>query len=268
MKFEDYKKTNDLVEICKTEQSEILLTGKGILCKHYFNNKDKGNESFFYNFFRERDLIKIPEIYLRGEDFIEIEFLKREDNFNLIKTINEISNLYKKTLKIHLPIQKLDLSREKLLYRLNYLKDEIKKREVNPEILKELKKFVDKKYSYPEETCIVHGDLKSPHVFQTEEGIKFIDFALSGIANPWYDLSFLYMEEQENKKKVFSEVTNFLHDNLRKEFNFNKKEISDYFQSAIFYRTLYLFGFALRHRQQNSLDRIINELNEIINLER
>lgn len=268
MKFEEYLQKNDCKEIYKTEQSEIYLIDSKKICKHFFSQKDKENECFFYKYFNESNLIKIPRLFYIGEDFIEIEFLEREKDFNLGKTIDEISNLYRKTKEIKLSIPRTDLSKEKIFYRINYLKEEINKRDVNPEILKNVKNFVNKKYSFPNDICLVHGDLKSLHIFQTEKRIKFVDFALSGIANPWYDLSFLYLEEQEDKNKIFDEIVDYSFRSLAKEFELNKKEIRNYLQSAIFYRTLYLLGFALRHRPQKSLDRVIKELNEVMNLEK
>jgi len=228
--------------------------------------RDKNNEVYFYNFFNTEDLLKTPQIYQIGQDFIEIEMLKREAPSDLARTIEEVCKLYIRTQNIKLSIPNLDLSKEKIAYRLNYLKEEVKKREVNPSILKESKCFLKTKYAHSNQICIVHGDLKSPHIFPTKQGIKFIDFALSGIATPWYDLSFLYMEEQENKKGVFDIIVDSSLFKLKKEFGLNQKRIKDSLQSAIFYRTLYLFGFALRHRPKKSLDRIIKELEDIIEL--
>lgn len=264
MKFEEYFQKNELNKICTTEQSEVFLTKEKKICKHYFNGKDKVNECFLYKFFEENDLIKIPKLFYIGDDFIETEFLEKDKKFDLSKTINEISNLYKKTKGIKLPLQSIDLSKKKLLYRISYLRDEVDKREVNPEILERAKSFVLKKYLYLNEKCIVHGDLKSPHIFNEGKEIKFLDFALSGIANPWYDLSFLCMEEQNDKESIFNQITEISFFNLKEDFDLTKEKAEHYLLSSMFYRTLYLFGFALRHRPQKSLDRIIKELNEII----
>jgi len=266
MKFNEYKLKIKFEPFYKTEQSEIFLTEKGTLCKHHFIEADKNNELFFYNFFNKKGLIKTPKIYHSGEDFIEMELIKKKKDFNLMETIKEISNLYKKTWDTKLSATKIDLSKEKLFYRLNYLNEEIKKREINPKILKDSNKFVNEKYIFPDKECIIHGDLKSIHVIPTETEIKFIDFALSGIANPWYDLSFLCMEEQEDKNKIFNNIKEMSHFYLGDELGLNKKEISNYLQSSMFYRTLYNLGFALRHRPKKSLDRIVNELNNIMNI--
>ncbi len=177
---------------------------------------------------------------------------------------------------LHEPIVKLqerfyfdlwNLLREKLVYRLNYLKKEIEKRKVNPQILLESHKFVDRKYLFYDRNCIVHGDLKSVHVIPTKRGIKFIDLALTGISNPWCDLSFLCMEEQKNKRQMFNEIRDLSYFHFGQRLGLNKNKISEYLQSSMFYRTLYCFGFALRHRPQKSLDRIIKELENIINID-
>lgn len=268
MKFSEYSRKINCKPICKTEQSEIFLTEKKTICKNYFNLNDKNNELYFYKLFNEKNLLETPKVYQVGDDFIEIEFLRKKEPFDLTRTVKEISKLYKKTWNTKLPIKNLDLSKEKLFYRLNYLKDEVKKREVNPNILEKSKRFIENTYSQSMERCIVHGDLKSVHVFSTEEGsIKFIDFALSGIANPWYDLSFFYMEEQEDKRKVFDKIIDLSFVNFEESLKLKKEKIYDYLRSSIFYRTLYFFGFALRHRPQKSLDRTIKELNEIIDME-
>jgi hypothetical protein len=268
MKFEEYLKKVNCSPFSKTEQSELFLTETGRICKHYFEIKDKSNELYFYNFFNKKDLLKTPEIYLSGSDFIEIEYLKNEGSPNLIKIIETMSSMYLKTWGINSSMNEIDLSKEKLLHRIDYLGGEIKKRKVNPEILKKSKTFVEKGYAEFDKRCVIHGDLKSSHVFQTKEGIKFIDFALSGISNPWYDLSFICMEEQEDKKRVFNEVLNASYFYFGDFLKLKKEEISTYLQSAIFYRELYFLGFALRHRPQKSLDRTIKELNEVLNMKR
>ncbi len=107
---------------------------------------------------------------------------------------------------------------------------------------------------------MVHGDLKPIHAIITKEGLKFIDFALYGIANPWYDLAFLHMTEQEDKEKKFSELID-----LSSGFsNLSNREKVEILQSNIFNRTLYNFGYALRHRPDKSLERIIKELTHIM----
>ncbi len=264
MNFKDYKQINELKEIFKTEQSEVFLTNDKKICKHYFNLKDKENECFFYNLAKKNNLIKTPRLFYVGKDFIEIEFLKKEGKIDLTEVISSVSNLYKRTMGTTVPLQHVGLSPEKLFHRLNYLQEEIKKREVNPEILERAKSFVSKRYIYTKEECLIHGDLKSPHIFQKDKEVKFIDFALAGIANPFYDLSFLCMEEQEDKEGVFNQIMDFSFYILKDKFDLTKERTSDYLKSSIFYRTLYLFGFALRHREQKSLDRIINELNNIL----
>lgn len=264
MKFEDYQKRNELIEVCKTEQSEVFLNGNNRICKHYFNKSDQINEFFFYNFFGKENLINIPRLFLKGEDFIEIELLDRQEKINLSRTVDDISCLYKRTKNVRLHCLKVDLSKEKLLYRIGYLKEEIKKRRIDSGILENAKSFVIKEYSYCPEDCVVHGDLKSPHIFQDLDKTKFVDFALTGIANPWYDLSFLCMEEQEDKESVFDQVVDFSFFNLRDYFELNQTKTKGYLLSSMFYRTLYLFGFALRHRPQKSLDRIVKELNDIM----
>ncbi|MBS3073495.1 phosphotransferase, partial [Candidatus Pacearchaeota archaeon] len=225
MEFKDYKNKINCTPFYQTEQSEIFITEKGTVCKYYFNIKDKTNEIYFNHFFNKECLLKTPEIYLIGDNFIEMEFLKKEEPFNIEKTIEEISKLYKKTWNKILSIKPIDLSKEKLSYRLNYLKEEIKKRNIDPKILCESKKFINKQYIFSDKNCVIHGDLKSAHIIFTNSGIKFIDLALAGISNPWYDLSFLCMEEQKDKKKIFKETRDLSYSHFGHELGLNKNKI-------------------------------------------
>ncbi len=49
-----------------------------------------------------------------------------------------------------------------------------------------------------------------------------------------------------------------------KEMNVSNEEARLYLKSSIFYRSLYDFIFALRHRPEKTLLRTIKDLNEII----
>jgi thiamine kinase-like enzyme len=264
MKFEEYPNKARLKPYYKTEQSTILLTNKGTLIKHYFNEKDMENEILFYNLLKFRDLIKAPSLYTRGQDFIEIEFLKKEREYNLTEILNEISKLYIGTKDNNNLFPKVDLSKEKLFHRLNYLRDEIQNKQVDIKLIDKCEKFVKERYHEDTNECIIHGDLKLPHIIPTSDGIKFIDFALARTTNPLYDLSFLCMEEQKDKNGTFEKIVNAAHSNLSSTYKYNKGDIFNSLKSAMFYRTLYLFGFALRHRSQKSIDRIIKELEDII----
>jgi thiamine kinase-like enzyme len=264
MKFEEYPNKAKLQPYHNTEQSEIFLTNKGTLIKHYFSRKDIENELLFYNLLKSRDLIKTSNLYAIGEDFIEIELLKKEKEYNTNEVLNEISKLYLRTINDNNLFPKVDLSKEKLFYRLKYLRDEIQNKPIDVKLIDRCEKFVEDKYYKDDNECIIHGDLKLPHIIPTLNGIKFIDFALARTTNPLYDLSFLCMEEQKDKKGIFKKIVNDAYFNLSGTYNYNKDEIANSIKSAMFYRTLYLFGFALRHRPQKSIDRIIKELEDII----
>jgi fructosamine-3-kinase len=266
MEFKEYSLKNNCKLFHETEQSKIFLTEDNRVCKFYFNKSDKNAEASFYNMFESNKLINLPKLYLEGENFIEIELLKNEKKFDLERTINEVSKLYIGTKNIQKQVKNINLSKEKLYYRINYLKEEIRNKDISPNILEKCKLFVNKKYNLDADKCIVHGDLKSAHIFNTSEGIKFIDFALCGFANPWYDLAFLCMEEQDNKQKIFDQIVNLSYSNLGEVWKLNKTDISTQLQSSIFHRTLYLFGFALRHRPRKSIERIIKELEDIIQI--
>ena len=110
---------------------------------------------------------------------------------------------------------------------------------------------------------IIHGDLKSPHIIKTKRGIFFIDLALVSVANPWYDLAFLYME-RKNKEGVLDTICDKSFEFLGRDFSVNREDIRNFLQSAIFYRCLYDVGFAARHRTEKNLRRTIKNLSKIV----
>lgn len=134
---------------------------------------------------------------------------------------------------------------------------------MNRELFDESESFVNERYVSPEHYCLVHGDLKSPHTIKTERGVFFIDLALVSIANPWYDLAFLYMEGK-NKEEALEELCDKSSEFLGEDFSVSKSDVRNLLQSSIFYRCLYNVGFAARHRRDRSLIRTLNELREII----
>jgi len=259
MEFTDYRRINELQEICRTEHSEIFLTEDKKICKYYFDGEDRKNECFFYDFFNENDLMKTPRLFYVGEDFIEMELLKEESKPDLREIVREVSNLYKKTREVKLPISRIDLSKERLFSLIDSIKEETEKKGIDSRILSNVRSFVQNRYSYPKEECVVHGDLKYSNIFNTKGGIKFIDFALSKIANPIYDLAFLCMEEPNKFEEVEDSCQIF-----EEEFGLNKAKIKDYLNSAIFYRTFYLFSIALKNRPQKFLNELVLGLNNAI----
>jgi len=93
----------------------------------------------------------------------------------------------------------------------------------------------------------------------------FIDLALVSIANPWYDLAFLYMEKKD-KKGVLEELSDRSFEFLGSDFSVSKEDIRNFLHSAIFYRSLYDLGFAARHRTDKTLKRTIKDLSDILEI--
>ena len=91
----------------------------------------------------------------------------------------------------------------------------------------------------------------------------FIDLALVSVANPWYDLAFLYMERR-NKERLLETISNKSFEFLGRDFSVSEEDIRNLLHSAIFYRSLYDVGFAARHRADKTLRRTIKDLSEII----
>jgi len=242
----------------KTEQSTIYETPNKTLIKKFNSSKDFSNELKAYNFLKKKGIIGLPLVISIGEKELELEKLEQETTPTTREIVESIAPIY---LEENFPqFRKYDLSKKKLIDRIRYLADEIDGRGVSPNLLEKAEQFVNKIYCETTSSSLVHGDLKPIHAMKTKEGVKFIDFALFGEANPWYDLSFLHMAEQTDKERMFKEL-------IKLSSAFTDLEIAErksLLQSNIFNRTLYNFGFALRHRPDKSLERTIRELSHIM----
>ena len=270
MNFEDYIKLHDCKPFEKTEQSQtftVIRDGKKRFIKKYSFNFDRAKEELAYTYINSMDFLNILRPTMVGEDFIEIEFLHHSAIPKGKEIIEGISKMYTETLndskpKSYFPI--IDLSKNKLFRRLEYIPIELKKRGfIESNLLKMSWDFVNSIYRIPDHYCLVHGDLKSSHIIKTEGEIFFIDLALVSVANPWYDLAFLYMERKD-KGFALDKLCRDSFDVLGKNLDVNMEDIKDYLQSAIFYRSLYDVIFALRHRPEKTLRRTIKDLMGIV----
>ncbi len=270
MRFKEYSRINNCNLISKTEQSEVFLVNKtkrNSICKRFYSKIDKCKEELAYHFIKEKGFIHIPKITFCGEDFIEMEKIKKLKEPLLRESIKNIKEMYFKTFEDNYAeniFPTLDLSKEKLFHRLSYLPRELEKVEINETInINDLEKFIDKNYNPSSHRCLIHGDLKSVHIIPSfKDKIYFIDLGLMSIGSPWYDLAFLYMESSKNSR--FSELLKNSYSELRNIFKINREETKIYLRSAIFYRCLYNLLFALRHRPKKSQLRTIKELEKII----
>lgn len=259
MKFDEYSRKINCKIVHQTEQSRIYETEKGTLIKKVNSQEDFNNEIKAYGHIKKNRLFGIPKIYSIWEDYFEMEFLKKEREPTTKEIVDSISPLYDEN-NLDRSFKEVNLSKEKLIERLEYLREEIRKRRVSQDVLKMAKKFVRDKYLETDSKSMVHGDLKPIHAIPTKKGMKFVDFALYDIANPWYDLAFLHMAEQEDKEKKFRELIDY----SSNFSNLNDREKAELLQSNIFNRTLYNFGYALRHKPDKSLERTVKELNYIM----
>ena len=176
--------------------------------------------------------------------------------------------MYTKTKDLSHPkgyFPKIDLSKSKIYKRLEYLPRELEKRKfLDQQLIHDILSFTESSYDPSKHQCLVHGDLKSPHIIKTKNRIYFIDLALISVANPWYDLAFLFMEEK-NKNGLLERLSYESYEFLGESFNVHMGEVQNYLKSNIFYRLLYNVIFAARHRSDKSLIRTINELQQILN---
>ena len=269
MNFEDYLSTTNCKILGRTEQSQTFTSvrdGEKRFVKKYSSNFDRVKEELAYTYIGSRNLLNIPKLTMVGEDFIEMEFLYSATIPKNREIIEGILKMYTETLNDSKPkgyFSNIDLSKNKLFRRLEYIPIELEKRGfMGLDLLEKSENFINNNYRMPDHYCLVHGDLKSPHVVKTERGVFFIDLALVSIANPWYDLAFLYMERKD-KGFALDELCRDSFDVLGKNLGVNREDIKGYLQSAIFYRSLYNVIFALRHRPKKTLQRTIKELIEI-----
>lgn len=269
MKFESYQRVHKLSSLEKTEQSWTFLVEEDEerrVLKKYPSEFDKLREELAYSYINHFDLLRVPELTFSGKDFVVMDFLESIGPSSLEESIEEISQMYVTTLNDPKPKEyfpEIDLTKDKLHRRLEYLPLEVERRGIKDKnLFKKSKKFVNDKYISPENSCLVHGDLKSPHIIKTSNGLFFIDLALISVANPWYDLAFLYMERRD--RRLLDIISDKSFECLGKDFSVGRKEIKNFLHSAIFYRSLYDIGFAARHRSEKTLKRTINDLTEIM----
>ena len=268
MKFEDYKKSHLCSLLHQTEQSQtftINVNGEKRVIKKYPNEFDRLKEELAYRYVKSFDLLKVPELISNGEDFVEMEFLDSIGTPSIEEVIKDISNMYLGSdgLEAEEYFPRIDLSKDKIYKRLLYIPNELEKRGfLEKGLVNSIERFTNEYYSYSESGCLVHGDLKMPHIIKTKKGIFFIDLALTSIANPWYDLAFLYMEKRERDR--FRQLVDSSFNIISREFKVNKNETEVFLTSSIFYRSLYDVIFASRHRSDKVLARTIKDLKEIL----
>lgn len=271
MDFDEYSSKINCIPLSESEQSKTFLVekdGSKRVCKKFPNLTERLREETGYFYLGSNNFLNIPKLTLVGEDFLEIEFIESSRNPTLEEAITGVTRLYSQTQSEHalheVFFPSVDLSKDKILYRLGYLEEEMKKREIeDTSILHNSERFVRLSYVASPQKCLVHGDLKSPHILINEKGTYYIDLGLVSIASPWYDLAFLFMEQIE-KKGFLEKLTAVTHKNLGQLFGISLNETKNYLCSGIFYRCLYDFGFALRHRTTKTIKRTMNELNLIM----
>jgi len=269
MNFEDYQREYNCTHLAHTEQSQVFLVEDGSIkkiCKRFNNAVEKEFEENAYNFVKNNKLLKTPSITCIGADFLEMEFIEKLKEPRTEEVINNIARLYLSTInsskKLTFPSR--NLSKDKLASRISYLYLEFEDKGIKEDgLLSKAKEFVERRYDPPPHLCLVHGDLKSPHIIPSKKEIYYIDLGLMSIASPWYDLAFLFMEKSD-KEGFLEKLTSISYEAFGKDLGSRKMEIKDFLISGIFYRCLYNLGFALRHRPIKTINRTMGELKEII----
>lgn len=191
MNFEEYQRLHKLSPLEKTEQSWTFVieeNGKRRVVKRYPSEFDRLREELSYSYINHFNLLRVPELFFRGEDFVVMDFLESIGSPSLEESIGGISKLYVTTLndsKLKAYFPRIDLSKERIMHRLEYLPEELKKRsQVDSQLIGLSKKFVESGYLASPHQCLVHGDLKSPHIIKTEKGVFFFRFGSCKYCKP------------------------------------------------------------------------------------
>ena len=269
MNFNEYSQEFSCIDLHETEQSKTFLVRREReqrVCKKFPSPLERSKEEFAHRYLLGNNLLSVPFLTEVGEDFLEMEFIEKIRRPLMEEIVKNICPLYSKTLD-KIPFSdfpQIDLSKNKLFHRVDYLEKEFIHAGVEEGgILSRAKKFIEKEYDDSDCRCLVHGDLKSPHGIHSKNGFKFIDFGLTGIASPWYDLAFLYMEKQD-KGNTFKDLSTLAYELIGKQQGLDLKGVQNLLRSGIFYRCLYNLGFALRHRPEKTIKRTKRELDEIM----
>jgi len=270
MNFEEYRTRFQCEPLAQTEQSwafTVTKDGEKRVVKMYPSTFDRCREELAYAYLNAKGLLRIPKLYFVGEDFIEIQFLEKEGDLTIKEIIAGIAKMYRETHRDSHPkgyFPKLDLSKDKLFYRLEYIPKELEKRGVlDTGLISMSRRFVESEYQPSQNQCLVHGDLKSPHIIKTKDGTFYIDLALLSVASPWYDLAFSFMEHRD-RRELLPVLSSAAFELIGSDLGATQNEVTEYLKSAIFYRSLYDVGFAARHRSDKPLARTIKDLKEIL----
>lgn len=271
MRFQDYQKIHDCKPLFQTQQSwAFLVDNKPIVCKRYPRKLDRCREEMAYYYIRDRELLRIPELYSVGEDFMEIQFIEKDRETDVHGTIEDIAKMYLATMSDSDPrgyFPKLDLSKDKLRKRIQRIPTELERRGISEgELIGKCERFVESDYQPSSNQCLIHGDLKSPHIIESKNGRYFIDLALLSVASPWYDLAVLFMEHRD-RIHFLSNLSQMAYEIFGRTLGLSLEETRKKLLSGIVYRSVYDIGFAARHRSDKSLARTINDLKVILNME-
>ena len=156
MKFEDYQRLHNCSPLEKTEQSwtfTVDLNGEKRVVKRYPTEFDRLREELAYGYIKSFDLLKIPELISGGEDFVDMEFLDSIGSPSLEEAIEGVSGMYIGSLnnsKSRGYFPRIDLTKSKLLRRLEYIPVELDRRGVKDKnLFKKSESFVNEEYIIP-----------------------------------------------------------------------------------------------------------------------
>ena len=161
MKFKDYQKLYDCSPLEKTEQSWTFIVeenGERRVVKRYPSEFDRIREELAYSYINHFNLLRVPKLISSGEDFVVMDFLESIEYPSLEESIEGISKMYVTTLNDSKPkgyFPRIDLTKNKLNRRLEYLPLEVEKRGIkDKDLFEKSGRFVNGRYISPEHYCL------------------------------------------------------------------------------------------------------------------
>lgn len=272
MKFDEYD-PDALPEISiKTSRSEVSIDKRNKrTTKRYLLPIQRLKEELAYRFVDEFNLLRTPKLLEVGDNYIVIEYLEGQ-NANIDEAIREIASFHYKSAKDNIPkdaFEITDVSKERLIKIIEGIEDPIRERQ----LLDDVFCFIDNCYKNSDFQCLVHGDLLVRHSIKHENELFFIDLELMAQANPFYDISLLFLESKD-KNGLFNKLLKSYHECIETTFGgnhetspFSLEESAEYLHSSIFFRVISTLSYYLHHKPQ-SIEKIFRDLEHVLSLNR
>ena len=248
------------------ERNEVTLRRDrdgSVVVKRFRLSSQWEREVRAYKYVHITKSLPVPRLLRVLHKRIELQFLRGVGDIALKSVVDHARDFHLASLRGQMTPETFlvhDLSREKVLHRIGYIAKEASDRGiVDRDLINSLKRFALRDYDPSGVRTLVHGDIKTPHLFQTDAGLRFIDLGEVAWASPWYDQVFLLLEREPICGSI-GELADVAADAYGTLLGLTQEEVGVYLKSALVYRALYNFGYALRHRPAKTIRRTWKEL--------